>query len=40
MTDPARGTVSGEALIFHGGDDSVIIEGGGHKTTAQTMAPK
>jgi len=40
MTDPARGTVSGEALIFHGRDDSVSIEGGGRKTTAQTMAPK
>jgi lipopolysaccharide export system protein LptA len=40
MTDSARGTVSGEALIFHGRDDSVSIEGGGRKTTAQTMAPK
>jgi lipopolysaccharide export system protein LptA len=40
MTDPARGTVSGEALIFHGRDDSVSIEGGGHKATTQTTAPK
>jgi lipopolysaccharide export system protein LptA len=29
MTDPARGNVTGEALIFHSGDDSVSIEGGG-----------
>jgi len=40
MTDAARGTVSGEALIFHGRDDSVSIEGGERKTTTQTMAPK
>jgi lipopolysaccharide export system protein LptA len=40
MTDPARGTVSGEALIFHGRDDSVSVEGGGSKTTTQTTAPK
>jgi hypothetical protein len=40
MTDPARGTVSGEALIFHKRDDSVSIEGGGSKTTTQTTAPK
>ena len=40
MTDPARGTVSGEVLIFHGRDDSVSIEGGGHKATTQTTAPK
>ena len=40
MTDPERGTVSGEALIFHGRDDSVRIEGGERKTTARTMAPK
>jgi lipopolysaccharide export system protein LptA len=40
ITDPARGTVSGEALIFHGHDDSVSIEGRGHKATTQTMAPK
>ena len=40
MTDPGRGTVSGEALIFHSRDDSVSIEGGGRKTTTETTAPK
>jgi lipopolysaccharide export system protein LptA len=40
MTDPSRGTVTGEALIFHGRDDSVTVEGGGHKTTTETTAPK
>jgi lipopolysaccharide export system protein LptA len=40
MTDSLRGTVSGEALIFHSRDDSVSIEGRGHKATTQTMAPK
>jgi lipopolysaccharide export system protein LptA len=40
MTDPARGTVFGEALIFHGRDDSVTVEGGGSKTKTQTTAPR
>jgi lipopolysaccharide export system protein LptA len=40
MTDPARGTVTGEALIFHSRDDSISVEGGGRKTTTQTTAPK
>ena len=40
MSDPARGMVSGEALIFHGRDDSVSVEGGGQKTRTQTTAPK
>jgi len=40
MTDPARGSVTGEALIFHSRDDSVSIEGGGRKTTTETTAPK
>ena len=40
MTDPARGTVTGKALIFRGRDDSVSVEGGGSKTTTQTTAPK
>jgi lipopolysaccharide export system protein LptA len=40
MSDPARGTVTGEALIFHSRDDSVSVEGGGKKTTTQTTAPK
>jgi lipopolysaccharide export system protein LptA len=38
--DSARGTVTGEALIFHGRDDSVSVEGGGRKTTTETTAPK
>jgi lipopolysaccharide export system protein LptA len=42
MSDSARGTVTGEALIFHGRDDSVSVEsgGGGQKTTTETTAPK
>ena len=40
MTDPARGSVSGEALIFRGRDDSVSVEGGGNRTTTQTTSPK
>jgi lipopolysaccharide export system protein LptA len=40
MTDSVRGTVTGEALIFHGRDDSVSIEGGGRKTTTETTAPR
>jgi len=40
MTDPARGVVSGEALIFHSRDDSVSIEGGVHKTATETTAPR
>ncbi len=40
MTDPERGTVTGEALIFHSRDDSVSIEGGGHETTTETTAPR
>ncbi|MGO8757240.1 MAG: LptA/OstA family protein [Terracidiphilus sp.] len=39
MTDPARGTVTGEALIFHSRDDSVSIEGGGRETRTETTAP-
>jgi len=38
MTDPARGNVTGEALIFHSRDDSVSVEGGVTKTV--TTAPK
>jgi lipopolysaccharide export system protein LptA len=38
--DPARGTVTGEVLIFNGRDDSVSIEGGGHKTRTETTAPR
>jgi lipopolysaccharide export system protein LptA len=40
MYDRARGTVSGEALIFHSRDDSVSVEGGGRKTTTETRSPK
>jgi len=39
LTDPTRGAVTGEALIFHSGDDSVSIEGGGRATVTQTTAP-
>ncbi len=37
MTDPVRGSVTGEALIFHSRDDSVSIEG---RTQTETTAPK
>jgi len=40
LTDPARGTVTGQALIFNTRDDSVSIEGGGRETTTRTTAPK
>ncbi len=40
LTDPARGTVTGQALIFNSRDDSVSIEGDGRKTTTITTAPK
>ena len=40
LTDPQRGTVTGEALIFHSGDDSVGLEGGGRETVTQTTAPE
>jgi lipopolysaccharide export system protein LptA len=38
MTDPARGNVTGEALIFHSRDDSVSVEGSTTKT--ETRAPR
>jgi lipopolysaccharide export system protein LptA len=40
MTDPGRGSVTGASLIFNTRDDSVSIEGGGGKTSTETMAPK
>jgi lipopolysaccharide export system protein LptA len=40
MTDPVHGSVTGEALIFNSRDDSVSVEGQGHKTLTQTVAPK
>jgi lipopolysaccharide export system protein LptA len=36
ISDSARGTVTGEALIFHSHDDSVSIEGGGHEARTET----
>ena len=36
IADPARGNVTGEALIFNSRDDSVSIEGGGHETRTET----
>ena len=35
ITDPARGAVSGQALIFHSRDDSVSIEGGEHEARTE-----
>jgi lipopolysaccharide export system protein LptA len=40
LTDPDRGTVTGEALIFDSRDDRVRIEGGGHETETETTAPE
>jgi len=40
ITDPQRGNVTGAALVFHGRDDSITVEGGGGRTTTQTTAPK
>ncbi len=40
LTDPVKGTVTGEALIFHSRDDSVSIEGGGNQTVTETRTPK
>jgi lipopolysaccharide export system protein LptA len=40
ITDPVRGVVTGEALIFNSRDDSVSIEGGGRRTMTVTTAPK
>ncbi|MGB6742889.1 MAG: LptA/OstA family protein [Terracidiphilus sp.] len=40
MTDPERGSVTGQALIFHSRDDSVSIEGGPEETRTKTTAPK
>jgi lipopolysaccharide export system protein LptA len=40
MTDPERGSVTGEALIFNSRDDSVSIEGGAQKTRTETTAPR
>ena len=40
ITDEVRGTVTGSALIFHTGDDSVTVEGDGGKTQTETQSPK
>ncbi len=40
LSDPERGTVTGEALIFNSRDDRVSIEGGGRETETQTTAPE
>ncbi len=40
ITDSARGTVSGQTLIFRSRDDSVSIEGGGRATAVETTAPR
>ncbi|MGA2569537.1 MAG: hypothetical protein ABSF23_03380 [Terracidiphilus sp.] len=39
MSDPVRGTVTGETLIFNSRNDSVSIEGGGRQTKTETTAP-
>ena len=40
LTDPVRGSVTGEALSFNSRDDSVKVDGDGRKTTTVTTAPK
>ena len=40
LTDPARGTVTGAALIFNSRNDSVSIEGRGRETRMETTAPR
>jgi lipopolysaccharide export system protein LptA len=40
MTDPQRGSVTGEALIFLSREDKVTVEGGGRGTSTDTRAPK
>ncbi|MGA2906811.1 MAG: hypothetical protein ABSE36_03850 [Terracidiphilus sp.] len=40
LSDPERGTVTGEALIFDSRDDRVRIEGGGRETETKTTAPE
>jgi lipopolysaccharide export system protein LptA len=39
LSDPERGTVTGEALIFDSRDDRVRVEGGGRETETDTTAP-
>jgi lipopolysaccharide export system protein LptA len=40
ITDPARGNVTGDALIFHSRDDSVSIEGGRRTTRTETTVSR
>jgi lipopolysaccharide export system protein LptA len=40
LSDPERGIVTGEALIFDSRDDRVSIEGGGRETETKTTAPE
>ena len=40
ISDPDRGTVTGEALLFNGRDDSVRVEGGTSRTTTETTVPR
>lgn len=40
LIDPARGTVTGAALIFNSRNDSVSIEGRGRETRTETTAPR
>ncbi len=40
LTDPVRGTVTGQALIFNSRDDSVNVEGGSRQSVTETTVPK
>ena len=40
ITDEARGTVTGSALIYHSRDESVTVEGDGGKTVTETRSKK
>ena len=40
ITDQARGTVTGSALIYHSRDGSVTVEGDGGKTETETRSKK
>ena len=40
LTDQARGTVTGNALIFNDRDDSVVVSGGDSKAVTQTRVAR
>jgi lipopolysaccharide export system protein LptA len=40
ITDQARGTVTGSAVIYHSREDSVTVEGDGGKTETETRSKK